>query len=227
MLKDYFKLWNKFEMILVLLGTVGVIVFGCIFKSTILVMIYSITCIITAMLQAKGRVESQFMSILVCLIYSYISYTNRYYGEVIFYMIIMLPMSIGGIISWLTNKSDKTKSVEVNKIKFKECIFIAIISVMSFIGLYYILKFFNTSELVVSTFSMIASLLAVYLLVRRSKYCFIFYLINDIILIILWGLPIISGNLLFIPMVIDPFILLISDSYGVFNWNKIEKEQIK
>ena len=89
-----------------------------------------------------------------------------------------------------------------------------------------ILKFFNTSELVVSTFSMIASLLAVYLLVRRSKYCFIFYLINDIILIILWGLPIISGNLLFIPMVIDPFVLLISDSYGTFNWNKIEKEQI-
>lgn len=73
---------------------------------------------------------------------------------------------------------------------------------------------------------MIASLLAVYLLVRRSKYCFIFYLINDIILIILWGLPIISGNLLFIPMVIDPFVLLISDSYGTFNWNKIEKEQI-
>lgn len=226
MLREYFKSWNKFEITLVLLGTIGVIIFGCIFKSAILTMICSIASIITAMLQAKGKVESQFVSILVCLLYSYISYKNRYYGEVIFYMIIMLPMSIGGIISWLTHKSDKTDSVEVNEIKFKEWIFIGIISVLAFIGLYYVLKFFNTSELVVSTFSMIASLLAVYLLVRRSKYCFIFYLINDIILIILWGLPIISGNLLFIPMVIDPFVLLISDSYGTFNWNKIEKEQI-
>ena len=226
MLREYFKSWNKFEITLVLLGTMGVIVFGCIFKSAILAMICSIASIITAMLQAKGKVESQFVSILVCLLYSYISYTNRYYGEVIFYMIIMLPMSVGGIISWLTHKSDKTDSVEVNEIKLKEWIFIGIISVLAFIGLYYVLKFFNTSELVVSTFSMIASLLAVYLLVRRSKYCFIFYLINDIILIILWGLPIISGNLLFIPMVIDPFVLLISDRYGTFNWNKIEKEQI-
>ncbi len=140
-------------------------------------------------------------------------------------MIIMLPMSIGGIISWLTHKNNKTDSVEVNEIKLKEWILICIVSVLAFIGLYYILKIFNTNELIVSTFSMIASSLAIYLLVRRSKYCFIFYLINDIILIILWGLPLISGNLLFVPMVIEPFILLISDSYGTFNWNKMEKKQ--
>lgn len=56
-------------------------------------------------------------------------------------------------------------------------------------------------------------------------YYFIFYLLNDIVLIILWGLPILSGNLLLIPMIIDPLTLLISDTYGSFNWNKIEKEQ--
>lgn len=83
-------------------------------------------------------------------------------------MIIMLPMSIGGIISWLTHKSDKTDSVEVNEIEFKEWISIGIVSVLAFMGLYYVLKFFNTSELVVSTFSMIASSLAVYLLVIRK-----------------------------------------------------------
>ena len=36
MLREYFKSWNKFEITLVLLGTMGVIVFGCIFKSAIL-----------------------------------------------------------------------------------------------------------------------------------------------------------------------------------------------
>ncbi len=66
MVKEYFKSWNKFEKMLVLLGTIGVIVFGCIFKSAILTMICSILSIVTAMLQAKGKVESQFISILVC-----------------------------------------------------------------------------------------------------------------------------------------------------------------
>lgn len=54
MLREYFKSWNKFEITLVLLGTIGVIIFGCIFKSAILTMICSIASIITAMLQAKG-----------------------------------------------------------------------------------------------------------------------------------------------------------------------------
>lgn len=178
------------------------------------------------MLQAKGKIESQFFGIVVCLLYSYISYKNKYYGEVIFYLLIMLPMSIGGIISWITHKSKKTDTVEVNKISLKEWILLAFMSIVVFIGLYNLLKYFNTSELLVSTLSMIASSLAIYLLVRRSKYSFIFYLLNDIISIILWVLPVIAGNFLLIPMVIDPLSLLISDTYGSFNWNKMEKEQI-
>lgn len=220
-----FNEWNKFEKMLVLLGILGVVIFGCIFKSAILAIILSTASIITAMLQAKGKIASQFTSIFVCLLYSYISYINKYYGEVIFYMIIMLPMSIGAIISWLTHKSDKTNSVEVNEIKLREWILIIIVSILAFIGLYNLLEVFDTSELLISTFSMIASSLAVYLLVRRSKYSFIFYILNDIILIILWGVPLISGNLLFVPLVIEQFVLLISDSYGTFNWNKMEKEQ--
>lgn len=226
MIKEYFKSWNRFEITLVSISIILIILFGNIFKSGIITITYSIASIITAILQAKGKVESQFVSIIVCLFYSYISYKNKYYGEVIFYMLIMLPMSIGGIISWITHKNENTDTVEVNEIKIKEWLLLSLISIASFGGLYNLLKYFNTNELLVSTISMIVSLLAVYLLVRRSKYGFIFYLLNDIILIILWGLPVITGNFLLIPMVIEPLALLISDTYGLFNWNKIEKEQI-
>lgn len=226
MLKKYFNEWNKFEIIWMLTSIISIIISGIVFKSKIATMASSSVAIITAMLQAKGKIESQFFGIVVCLLYSYISYKNKYYGEVIFYLLIMFPMCIGGIISWITHKSKKTDTVEVNKINLKEWILLAFISIAAFIGLYNLLKYFNTSELIVSTFSMIASSLAIYLLVRRSKYSFIFYLLNDIISIILWGLPVIAGNFLLIPMVIDPLALLISDTYGSFNWNKMEKEQI-
>ncbi len=226
MIKEYFKSYNKFEIIWMLTSIISTVILGIIFKSKIVIITCSVVCIITAILQAKGKVESQFFSIIVCGLYSYISYGNKYYGEVIFYLLIMLPMSIGGIISWMTHKSEKTHTVEVNKINLREWLLIAFVTIAAFIGLYNLLKYFNTNELIVSTFSMIASLLAVYLLVRRSKYCFIFYLLNDIISIILWVLPVIAGNLLLIPMIIEPLALLISDTYGAFNWNKIEKKQV-
>lgn len=224
-MKEYLKNWSKFEIILVFTSITSIIICGIISKSWIMAIISSVINIITSMLQAKGRIESQFISILDCIIYSYVSYTNQYYGEVIFYILIMLPMAIIGIISWITHKNEKTDTVEVNEIKLKEWIMLIFASVVAFIGLYNLLKYFNTNELLVSTFSMIASLLATYLLVRRSKHCFIFYILNDIILIVLWGLPIISGDLELIPMIIAPFVLLINDTYGSFNWNKIEREQ--
>ncbi len=226
MIKEYFKQYKKFEIIWMLTSIVSVIISGIVFKSEIATMASSSVAIITAMLQAKGKIESQFFGIVVCLLYSYISYKNKYYGEVIFYLLIMFPMSIVGIISWITHKSKKTDTVEVNKINLKEWVLLVFISIVAFIGLYNLLKYLNTSELLVSTFSMIASLLAIYLLVRRSRYSFIFYLLNDIISIILWGLPVIAGNFLLIPMIIDPLALLISDTYGLVNWNKMEKEQI-
>lgn len=224
--KKYFNEWNKFELILLSIGIIAIISAGALCGSEIITVMCSVFSITTAMLQAKGKVESQFFGVLVSLIYSYVSYINKYYGEVIIYMIIMLPMNILGIISWLTHKNKETDTVEVNEIKMKEWILLGVTTIITFVGLYELLKYFNTNELIVSTFSMIFSFLSIYLMMRRSKYAFAFYLLNDIVLIILWGIPITAGNLLLIPLMIDPLILLISDTYGIFNWNKMENEQI-
>lgn len=78
---------------------------------------------------------------------------------------------------------------------------------------------------IVSTISVVASLFAVYLQIRRSRFSFYFYIINDLILIVLWGIPVILGNLLILLMVFNPTINLINDSYGVYNWKKLEKKQ--
>lgn len=50
-------------------------------------------------------------------------------------------------------------------------------------------------------------------------------MINDIILMVLWGIPVISGNFILLPMVCNPIINFINDSYGFYNWKKLEKEQ--
>ena len=80
-------------------------------------------------------------------------------------------------------------------------------------------------ELVVSTISVLASLFAVYLQIRRSKYSFSFYMVNDIILMFLWGMPVVRGSYILFPMLLNPTINLINDAYGFYNWKKTEKIQ--
>lgn len=62
--------------------------------------------------------------------------------------------------------------------------------------------------------------MATYLMVIRSKYSFAFYIGNDIILLLLWGIPVLQGDFSLIPILVEPIILLINDSYGLKNWNE-------
>ena len=90
---------------------------------------------------------------------------------------------------------------------------------------YFLLKAFNTENLYVSTFSVVISFIASYLIARRSSRGFIGFIINDITLIVLWGIPVIQGNLTIIPVLLCPVLLLINDIYGTYNWRRIKQKQ--
>lgn len=225
-MKNFFKDWTKLEKILFLGSIILVSLVGIIFQSDLLTTTCSIVGIITALLLAKGKNLGQIFGILIVILYSIVSFKNKYYGEVIIYLCIMLPMYIIGIVSWVRHQNKETNSVEVNKIEIKEWIIVVLVSIVCFIGIYFLLKVFNTNQLFISSLSVIDSLFAIYLGVRRSKYSFYFYIVNDLILILLWGIPVVTGTMIIlIPMVFNPLINLINDSYGIYNWKKLEKVQ--
>lgn len=226
-MKKIFKDWTKFEIILLCGSIISVVITGVLCDSALLTIICSITGILCALTQAKGKIISQFIGLALVVLYSILSFQNKFYGEVLIYIFIMLPLFISGIISWIKNLNKETNIVNENELQKREWIILIIISSVLFVGLYYLLKYFNTSQLFVSTLSMVTSLFATYLVARRSKYGFLFYIGNDIILFILWGLPVIQGNLLLIPMLVNPIINFINDSYGWKSWNNREENKVK
>ena len=221
LLKD----WTNFEKLLLFGSVVIVSVVGLCFKSDLLTVSCSIVGIITALLLAKGKNLGQVFGLLITILYSIVSFKNKYYGEVLIYALVMLPMYIIGIFTWINHKNEKTNSVEINSIEKKEWGIVSIVFALVFVGIYYLLKAFNTNELVVSAISVLASLFAVYLQIRRSKYSFSFYMVNDIILMFLWGIPVIRGSYILFPMLLNPIINFINDMYGFYNWKKTEKIQ--
>jgi hypothetical protein len=101
-----------------------------------------------------------------------------------------------------------------------------IITIVVTVIFYFILKKFNTANLLTSTLSVSTSFLAVYLTYRRSPYFAIAYAVNDIVLIILW----IWASLVdvkYISIVVCFGAFLINDIYGYINWKRIEKRQVQ
>ena len=219
-MKKYFKDCNKFEITLLIFSIFLLLGLGIYLKCGLLPTIVPFLGFFSALHQAKGLVLGQITGVVMAILYSIMSYSNQYYGEVIIYTVVILPLYISGIYTWLKNKDKKSSKVKQNKLKQKEWNALLIINIILFVILYFLLKYFNTNNLLVSTISMNINLTATYLLVRRSKYSFLFYLINAIILLILWGIPVLKGDIMFLPMTCNAVLLLINNIYGLYSWSK-------
>jgi len=177
MIKKFFKEWTLFEKAL-LFGSILIIgSIQIIFKTDLIISITSLVGIFTALFLAKGKVIGQFFGLAIVVLYSYVSYQHYYYGEVLIYIFMMLPLYIIGIVSWLKNRDKETKTVIPNKISKMEWTLVISFSITLLIAFYFLLKFFNTDQLELSTLSIIGNLYALYLLARRSRYGFYFYII--------------------------------------------------
>ena len=219
-----FKNWTTFEKIFLILGTIIACVLTFIFKGTWIDLGYTLLYFWTALLLAKGKYSCYIIGIISTFFYAFVSYSNSYYGEVIIAMCCTLPLMVIGLVNWLKHQ-DSTNTVIIKEITKKELIIVLISQVVLFYGYYSLLKFFNTNNLLVSTFSVIASVIATYLTARRSEYGFIGFIINDLILIVLWSIPVINGESNLIPVLLCPMLLLINDIYGVYNWKRLKKKQ--
>ena len=174
---------------------------------------------------AKGNPWGQVLMILFSTFYGFTSYTFSYYGEMITYLCMTLPMSVIALISWLKNPYNGNRSeVKVNTISKCECVFICFLTIIVTIIFYFVLNHFNTANIVPSTISVTTSFVAVYLTFRRSPYFALAYATNDVVLIVLWVLASIT-DIHYISVVVCFVAFLANDVYGFINWLRMKKRQ--
>lgn len=181
---------------------------------------------ITALIfAAKGNVWAQILIIVFSILYGIISWQFRYWGEMITYLGMTLPMAIWSTITWIKNPAKNGKEVAIQKLTTKNIIVIIILTIIVTVVFYYLLYIFNTPNLLFSTISISTSFIAACLTMMRSSYYAIGYAANDIVLIILWGLASIQEPV-YIPILINFIIFFINDIYGFVSWKKREEIQI-
>ena len=174
---------------------------------------------------AKGNPIGQVLMVVFSIFYGIISYSFSYYGEMITYLGMTAPMSIFALVSWVRNPyNGKRSEVKVNSIKRQEVIFMLLLTAVITFVFYFILKFFQTANLLLSTLSITTSFLAVYLTFRRSAFFAIAYASNDIVLIVLWILAALS-DISYISVIICFLTFLANDTYGFINWLRMQKRQ--
>lgn len=177
---------------------------------------------ITALIfAAKGNVWAQILMIVFCLLYGLISFQVRYWGEMITYLGMSLPMAIWSMVTWLKNPSAGGKAVEIQKLTRKHIAGLSFFGVLATGVFYLILRALDTPNLVFSTISVATSFLAAALTMLRSSYYALGYAANDVVLIALWVLASLKDPV-YIPVTVNFSIFLVNDLYGFVSWRKRE-----
>lgn len=175
---------------------------------------------------AKGNVWAQILMIAFSILYGIISFRFSYWGEMITYLGMTLPMAVWSAITWLRNPSDgNSGEVAIQKLKKSHFLFLIILSIVVTSGFYVLLRFFETPNILFSTISVTTSFLAASLTMLRSSYYALGYAANDLVLIVLWGLAAMQ-NPVYIPVIINFAIFFLNDMYGFVSWKKRETLQL-
>lgn len=219
---------TKFEKALWLISSLIITVsflFGA--DKNPLTLIVSLIGVTSLIFIAKGNVWGQILMIIFSIIYGYISYKTRYYGEMITYVGMTGPMAVMALVAWLKNPFEgEENQVAVAEITPMKIAVVTALSIIVTVIFYFILKYFNTANLILSTVSVLTSFFAASLTFLRSPYYALGYAANDVVLIILWMLASVE-NPGYIPMVMCFVVFFVNDVYGYISWKRMAEMQKK
>ena len=225
-IKQFFRYFSLGERLLWSCSILLILLSFLLFDSgSILSRVASLVGATSLIFCAKGNPIGQVLMIIFSLLYTIISFSFAYYGEMITYLGMTAPMAVVALVAWLRHPYEGKKSeVTVNRLTGKEIAFALGLTLIVTVAFYFILKILGTSNLLVSTFSVTTSFFAVYLTFRRSPYFALAYALNDVVLIVLWVMAS-KENISYLSVVICFTIFLINDLYGFWNWKRIARRQ--
>lgn len=172
---------------------------------------------------AKGDPLGQILIILFALCYGVISYQEKYYGEMLTYIGMSMPMAILSLWSWIKHPYSE-KQVKIEKVTFKQISAVLGLAVIVTFAFYFILSALGTASIVFSTISVATTFIACAFTFLRSPLYALGYAMNDVVLIVLWVIAA-SKNISSLPMVLCFATFFINDMYGFYNWIKMKNKQ--
>ncbi len=225
-MKNPLKYFSKFEIALWCSSVALILVsFFAFDGENYLSLSASLIGVTSLIFNAKGNPFGQVLMIIFSLLYGIISYTFSYYGEMITYLGMTMPMAVFALISWLRNPYKGNKSeVKVNSVSRRENVLMWALALAVTAVFYFILDHFNTANIIPSTISVTTSFLTVYLTFCRSPYFALAYAANDVVLIVLWVLASMCDRK-YVSVVVCFVAFLFNDIYGFINRQRMKKRQ--
>lgn len=222
------KDWSLFEKMWLSIFTFVTIYLYFSWEDTILGLIASLTGMLCVVLVAKGKISNYYPGTVNVILYAYIAYEQKYYGEVMLNLLYFLPMQFIGFYLWKNNKVQRTaaEKVKIEMMSNNARILWTVVSCAGIFGYGLILKRMGGNLPFVDATSTVLSIIAMVLMAKRYVEQWILWIIVDVVSVIMWFVVLAKGGN-DISILIMWTAYLVNAIYGQINWMKLHQEQMR
>lgn len=210
-----FKGWNVLEYVWLGLATTIITCLSIYWGDTPLAILSAISNVVCVILVTKGKITNYIWGFLGVILYAWISYSNRIYGDTMLNLFYYAPMQIIGYKMWIKDLA-KGGETQYRKLKFDTVAIISLATVLA-IKLYWVIltKFGGQVPLLDAT-STILSILAMYLMAKSYREQWYCWVIVNIVSIAMWA----TADTTNISALLMWIVFLINSLIGLYNWHK-------
>ena len=219
--KHFWNGYTLFEKLFLLSMIITQIIVFIVSPDTPLNIIAGLAGVVSVVMCAKGRTMFYFVGFIQTITYLFLSWQNRFYGEVLenlFYFVTM----IWGIFVWKNNEvknEDGTSDVLAKKFTADQWLLSIVLTVFATAVMGWCLNFFGSAQAYTDAATNVMAIFAQLLMVRRYREQWIWWFVIDVFCIKLWW---VAGNWSMVAMYIA---WTANTIYGWINWSKLNKTQ--
>jgi len=216
---------KKKEIIYTILIIVFSIICGILSKDYFIGTLILICGLLNSYYASLGKVENYIFGGLYSILVAYVSYINGLYGLASLSILVYVPSQIHGYFSWKKNMNETDKKeVEVRGFTLKFSLMLTFIVLFLSFLFGYLLNLIPSQNLAfLDSSSNIINLSAVVLMNMRYKECWMIWLFNNTIDLIIWIINTVKGTPNSIMMLLVSIGFLSINVYGLYKWFKKEE----
>ena len=186
--------WKKSEILWLIVASFVILFLSLYWGENLVGIISALTGVWCVILTGMGRRSSYVFGIVNVILYAWIAFGAKYYGDVMLNLLYFLPMSFIGFFEWGRHLSSSGGEVEKRRLPLKNTVLVFLVTGAAVFGYGLVLKKLKGSLPFVDSCSTVLSIVAQILCNRRYAEQWLLWIVVDVVTVIMWIFAFFNGG---------------------------------
>lgn len=178
--------WKKGEIAGLSIVFLIIFINAFIVKDSIIAVISAVCGILYTTIAGKGKVSCYIFGLCGTSCYSWLSFENALWGNLVLYMGYYFPMLLWGLFEWSRHLKRSTREIKKTRLTQKERLMLALLAIVAISGAVAVLQYFNDSNPLFDGITTVLSVFGMYLTVKRCIEQWVIWMVVNGLSALMW-----------------------------------------